>query len=295
MPAANRALGRDVHIYAASDPTGPVLGGLILTNGVTNANFYSMVDIILILSSIYHLQDADGSQLGRDNDLLLPGNYYVVTDGSISTNDEDCLTRTISLGTGPRTADFRKAVRERDGRCVITGKRAVNAHRGMWSGFQAAHIFPLAYLYDWNANNFGSLISIESTDGEPINSVQNGMLLRADIHILFDSYELSIDPDDNHKIVCFFTDEDGIAGKHLDQQFLDDPRRPVDDLLRWHYRQAVLANVRSVGEPIFEVDFPPGSDMIGEILSGPKAGERMQYELFTRLIVDEDKAFVSNN
>lgn len=65
----------------------------------------------------------------------------------------------------------------------------------MWSGFQAAHIFPLAYLHHWNANNFGSLISIESTDGEPINSVQNGMLLRADIHILFDSYEVSINPD----------------------------------------------------------------------------------------------------
>ncbi|KAH8154385.1 uncharacterized protein LAJ45_00912 [Morchella importuna] len=281
---SNRSLGRDIHIYAASDPTGPVLGGLILTNGVTNVNLYSMVDIILTISSIYHLQDARRSQLDRDDNPLQPGNYYVVTDGSISINDETCLTRTISLGTGPRTADFRKAVRERDGRCVITGKEALNAHRGMWGGFQAAHIFPLAYLHHWNANNFGSLISIESTDGESINSVQNGMLLRADIHILFDSYEVSINPDDDYKIVCFFTDGDGIAGNHLDQRFRDDPRRPVDDLLRWHFRQAVLANVRSVGEPIFEVDFPPGSDMIGEILSGPKAGERMQYELFSRLV-----------
>lgn len=81
MPAANRALGRDVNIYAASDPTGPVLGGLILTNGVTNANLYLMVDIILILSSIYHLQDANRSQLDRDNNPLQPGDYYVVTDG----------------------------------------------------------------------------------------------------------------------------------------------------------------------------------------------------------------------
>lgn len=79
-------------------------------------------------------------------------------------------------------------------------------------------------------------------------------------------------------------DGDGIAGKHLDQRFRDDPRRPVNDLLRWHFLQAVLANVRGVGEPIFEVDFPSGSDMISEILSGPKAGERMQYELFSRLI-----------
>lgn len=50
----------------------------------------------------------------------------------------------------------------------------------------------------------------------------------------------------------------GIVGKHLDQRFRDDPRRPVDGLLRWHLRQAVLANVRNLDEPIFKVDFPLG-------------------------------------
>lgn len=81
MPAANRVQGRNVHIYAAIDPTGPVLGGLILTNGVTNANFYQRVDIIFIISSIYHLKDSGGSQLDRDHHRLQPGDYYVVTDG----------------------------------------------------------------------------------------------------------------------------------------------------------------------------------------------------------------------
>lgn len=37
--------------------------------------------ILLIISSIYHLQDAGGSQLGMDGHPLLPGNYYAVTDG----------------------------------------------------------------------------------------------------------------------------------------------------------------------------------------------------------------------
>lgn len=41
MSAANRSAGREVHIYDANDPA-TVLGRLILTNGVTNANFYSM-------------------------------------------------------------------------------------------------------------------------------------------------------------------------------------------------------------------------------------------------------------
>ena len=74
-----------------------------------------------------------------------------------------------------------------------------------------------------------------------------------------------------------------LAGKHLDKTFLDDPQRPVDQLLRWHFRQAVLANMRGAGVPVFEHDYPPGSDIVGDILSGPMAAERMEFELFNRL------------
>ena len=75
----------------------------------------------------------------------------------------------------------------------------------------------------------------------------------------------------------------GIAGKHLDPQLLNHVQRPIDELLRWHFRQAILTNMKGAGEPIFEHDFPPGSDMIGHILRGPRAAERMEYELFGRL------------
>jgi len=85
--------------------------------------------------------------------------------------------------------------------------------------------------------------------------------------------------------VCFTPDlaHRHIAGRHLDQTFTDNPLRPPDDLLRWHFRQAVLVNIKGVGEPTFEDDFPPGSDVVGEIMRGPKAGERMEFELFSRL------------
>ncbi|KAF8424379.1 hypothetical protein EV426DRAFT_642349 [Tirmania nivea] len=130
------------------------------------------------------------------------------------------------------------AVRQRDRRFVITGDSAENA-RGSWAGFEAAHIFPLAYEGYWKEHNYGRWISIHPNNGGSINSVQNGLLLRADLHILFDTYDVSINPD-----------------------FGNDECRPVDELLRWHFRQAVLANMRGAGEPVFEVDFPPGSDVI---------------------------------
>jgi hypothetical protein len=41
--------------------------------------------------------------------------------------------------------------------------------------------------------------------------------------------------------------------------------------------------MRGAGEPVFEHDFPPGSDMVGDILRGPKSAERMEFELFGRL------------
>ena len=76
---------------------------------------------------------------------------------------------------------------------------------------------------------------------------------------------------------------DGIAGGRLDQRLLSHRQRPIDELLRWHFRQAVLTNMKDAGEPIFEHDFPPGSDMIGQILRGPRAADRMEFELFGRL------------
>ena len=51
-------------------------------------------------------------------------------------------------------------------------------------------------------------------------------------------------------------DDNDIVGTHLDRTFVEDPKRPVDQVLGWHFRQAVLANMRGQGEPIFESDFP---------------------------------------
>jgi len=74
-----------------------------------------------------------------------------------------------------------------------------------------------------------------------------------------------------------------IAGRRLDEAFLNNPLRPPDELLRWHFRQAVLANVKGVGEPYWEQDFPAGMDMLTEIMNCPRADERMEFEIFSRI------------
>ena len=209
--AADRSLGRNVHLYDAEDRE-TVLGGLILTNGVTKSNFYSMVEIMLLFQSSFSIEHEGSAALARNEEPLSPGNYYVVGASinlipilmktidlwfieSFTVNDEVCLTRTISLSTGIRLQSFRDEVRQRDRRCVITGKKALSAYRNRWKGFQAAHIFPLAYENHWIQHNFARWITIPAVNGDTINSKQNGLLLSSDIHELFDSYDISINPD----------------------------------------------------------------------------------------------------
>lgn len=64
-----------------------------------------------------------------------------------------------------------------------------------WRCYEAAHIFPIGYEQYWNEKYFGRWVSILPARGGSINSVQNGLLLRCDIHVLFDTYGFSINPD----------------------------------------------------------------------------------------------------
>ncbi|PUU84244.1 hypothetical protein B9Z19DRAFT_1060352 [Tuber borchii] len=265
MPA--RAIGRNVYIFDPRDP-GTILGGLMVTNGMTNTNFYSMVEIIFIFTTDYtlHRGQKSGPTIKRDDNPLQEGSYFVVTSGSLTINSEHWLIRADSLDPGPPTAEFCNSIRNRDRRCVISGARASSIHRGYWAGFSVTHIFPLAHEKYWNIHNYGSSISTLPKSGRSIDSVQNGILLRSDIRCHFESYLVSINPDDNYKIVFFQDDNFGITDTHLSnlEAFLADPQRPLDQLLRWHYRQAVLANVRGQGELLFECHFPRDPDVPDE-------------------------------
>ena len=182
----------------------------MLNNGITNSNLYSMVEILLLFDSSFSIENEAAATLERNEEPLTGGKYYIVgrlrplilmwaidsySIGSFTVNNEPCLTRTISLSTGTRLKPFRDEVRKRDGRCVITGKIAPGAHHDYWKGFQAAHIFPLAYEGHWVQQKFSRWITIPAANGDNINSKQNGLLLRSDIHELFDVYDVSINPD----------------------------------------------------------------------------------------------------
>ncbi|KAI2678613.1 hypothetical protein CBS147355_4498 [Penicillium roqueforti] len=108
-----------------------------------------------------------------------------------------------------------------------------------------------------------------------IYSAQNGLLLSADIHSLFDSIELGIDPDANYKIIVFGPVPTGIGGTRLRDSARSGTWRMSADLLRWHLRMCLYNNLKANSEPqtVWEEDL--GEDPRGEILSQPDAAERM--------------------
>ncbi|KAK9260269.1 hypothetical protein V1519DRAFT_492809 [Lipomyces tetrasporus] len=136
-----------------------------------------------------------------------------------------------------------------------------------WRGYEVAHIFPVSSEEYFVQSGFSRWITNRIGPRDTgINSCQNGLLMQSTIHQKFD---------DNFRIDGGTLDP--ICRDHCNEKAVR------DELLRWHFRQAVLANMRGAGEPSFEMDFPPGSDMMGEIPSGPKAAKRMEAELFSRL------------
>ena len=200
MPKPNaRTIGRDVFFYD-SRTASSALGGLILTRGTTNTSFYSMIDILITTSSPYILHNDNGEILPRNSQPLLLGNYFITTDdlSPVQVNNEFVFTRARSIQTGTRTQEFVDEVRDRDKGCVVSKieNSKMRIDQGNWGLFEAAHIFPLAYEQHWEQFNYGRWITtIPPAKGGTINSVQNGLLLKSDIHHEFDTYQFSINPD----------------------------------------------------------------------------------------------------
>ncbi|CAG7993859.1 unnamed protein product [Penicillium nalgiovense] len=306
---SGRSSFRNVHFYDASN--GQLLGGLYQAGSVTESNLIWILGSVLFVGTerftttftIRHRES--GRDMTPSNDPVMPGHYDIVSDGNsrtsfsigmfmltyqlgtIAVTEEPWFARLGSHSVSGREESFRKCVRQRDRKCVISG--IINELAGVdwWAGFQAAHVFPLEKESLWIEHGYGRYIT--NMDDTPrtskINTVQNGLLMNAALHICFGQYMFSVNPDDGYKIVTFVPDQWQIDGRVLDPvcRQPNDPNHVADDLLRWHFRQSVLANMRGAGEPVFETDFPPGTDKMTTLRNEQYGKERFEMELELRL------------
>ena len=195
---------RDVYFSDLRTP-GVILGGLVSSRGITGEVFYIIVAIVIgrqrdaTGSHDFHIQDKNGHALTPNDIDLRPGHYLVVSDKPAELSNARFLVRGLSGSTGTRLESFRREVRARDGRCVITKEEAIDGTlMDRWTGFEVAHIVPIAYAGEWRQRNFSQHITVfppPPRQNDAINSVQNGLLLRSDVHQKFDAYGFSILPE----------------------------------------------------------------------------------------------------
>ncbi|PGH06289.1 hypothetical protein GX51_02486 [Blastomyces parvus] len=286
-----RASFRNVHFYNAL--TGECLGGFYQKGSLTEETMIRILtNILLIVEQPFTsstecqigLLPLQKAQLSLGIMTYLPPLVHL---GRIHLNEEPWVARLISYSASDREDQFRSAIRARDRKCVISGRVNNLIQLDMWPAFHAAHVFPLECEGVWREFNYGRWITnMDDAVGiSKINSTQNGLLMDASLHNVFDQYLFSIDPDDDYKLISFFPDDMTIDGRILDPVCRDptDPNCVSDELLRWHFRQSVLANMRGAGEPVFESDFPAGTDRMATLREESYGKERFKIEINSRL------------
>ncbi|EER41366.1 conserved hypothetical protein [Histoplasma capsulatum H143] len=285
----DRAAYRNVRFYDASTAT--CVGGFYQNGSITEENLIWILSEVLLITDGEHPWTIQHRPSGRtitssSNPVVL-GNYDIYSTGSLQVTNEPWFARLTSHSISGREDQFRYEVRARDGKCVISGQVNPSAQWDDWAGLEAAHVFPVAKESLWIALNYGHWITnINDAEGQSkIHSVQNGLLMMGNLHTRFDQYLFSINPDDGYKIVEFGAGSWGIDGRILDPVCRDPNTNNCvsDELLRWHFRQSVLANMRGAGEPIFESDFPPGSDMMATLHDEVYGKERFEMILESKL------------
>ncbi|KAK9374217.1 uncharacterized protein V1513DRAFT_458990 [Lipomyces chichibuensis] len=142
------------------------IGGAFTNPTFTKTTFLDSLDVLIthdLPLRVYKVNDGR-VQIQRTQDLLLPGEYEVESDGKYNWLYYKRTSFAMSsLSASGRARSFPAAIQDRDRKCVITGV----------SMTQRELLFPVA---------------LESI----VNSPQNGLLLMKNVHGLFDQYEISI-------------------------------------------------------------------------------------------------------
>lgn len=283
---------RNVRVLDAEDE---IAFGFRQNGSITNTNFYDMLEISYVFNEEFQIVLRVGEArrvVSRNDEALQEGTYHLESlEGSrlnLIESDESLAERIMTPNVRSNRIDaFRSRVRRRDGVCVISGLVWDNED-GMRGTHQAVHIFPRNLQDEWDRGNYRRYTAGADEDvaGSEIDSVRNGMLLQATLHSAFDQFSFTVNPRDGYKIINFCRDRLHIDGRVLDPVCRNphDPNRVSDELLLWHFRKAVMKQLRAAAGPrASDHDYDYDGDILGKIRDGPCAAHRMELELGVRL------------
>jgi hypothetical protein len=140
-----------------------------------------------------------------------------------------------------------------------------------------------------------------------IDSVQNVITMRSDLHDAWDNYEFGVDPNvgsilgytlllrthssqNNYSVTTFTNGNADINGLSLQLDHIQDPKlRPLDELFIDHFMQGLFEHMKGAGEPAWTYEdyddaFGDGCDLSNHRIWGTREGkERFELALADRL------------
>jgi len=289
--------GRNVILQ---DFDGNTLAGFWQYGSTSWNTFLTLLPTLIYTTDSWAIFDFDASSPNRHgeqqsaSDAIVSTVVYILLreDGSpieVRLTDASARRRQPTHTNTPASTDhYRQRTHDRDGRCLITGQQSRT-----WRRLKAAHIYPRVHDVEWNNEGYPSLI----TDPAPIlalggpskiDSIQNVILLRSDLHDAWDNYEFAVNPDDNYKVTAFIDQHDDVHGLTLQLDHIADPRlRPLDELFRDHFLQGVLKHMKGAGEPTWDHEDNLGDRAFDlsrhDIWGNIEGQERLELELADRL------------
>ncbi|KAI0247616.1 hypothetical protein BJV78DRAFT_1244027 [Lactifluus subvellereus] len=298
---------RNVHAFNSN---GAEVAGFFQHGGVSISTFIGWINEVCYIPAEWALypckfdnnRAVGGAALDSGSrDELQPGRYVIRTLPPESVQVIVYLTTdlprtraySVNYTYTPHDTNFVTRIRDRDSRCCITGDLVVG---GDYTGFEAAHIFPLSETDIWNDLNYKRFIEDDQVaPGFEMNSIQQGFLCSSTEHRMFDDYSIGVNPDDNYRIYDF-VGRDPNRSPH-GKIFYRNPNEhqrylPSADLLRDHFRQCVLRHVKGAGESSdAQRRFDPDIDLhaggfnlaTGSWWSGSEGKRQLEAELAGRL------------
>ncbi|KAA8895631.1 hypothetical protein FN846DRAFT_762528, partial [Sphaerosporella brunnea] len=157
-----------------------------------------------------------------------------------------------------RTAAFRIAVEKRDLACILTGSNNhppfVDKRKEMLCGpaIEAAHIIPLGRPDLWKTQIVADIrmsrrkLRIECGKIDQ-NALENGVMLRADLHCMFDRFFWGVHPK-TWRVVVFIPVPELVSfhGRRITRRV--SKQFPPEPVWLWHWQQCVLRCFRAGGE-----------------------------------------------
>lgn len=299
---------RNVFVFSSSN--GAEVAGFFQHGGVSISTFISWINEVCYIPiqwALYPCQFDNNRVAGGpaldsgSGDELQPGRYVIRTpppqSGQAIVYFTTDLPRTrgysINYTYTPHETKFVTRVRDRDSRCCITGDLVAGED---YTGFEAAHIFPLSETDIWNHLDYKRFIEDDQVGpGLEMNSIQQGFLCSSTEHRMFDDYSIAVNPDDGFRIVDF-VGRDPNRSPH-GKIFYRNPNvhpcyLPSADLLQDHFRQCILRHIKGAGEcQDTNRRFDPDIDLrtrgfdltAGSWWSGSEGKRQLEAELAGRL------------